>query len=134
MHEFYANFSDNILIQREPQFEKVFVRGHIYEFSPSALYEYLNITIPEDFDFEKDYVLDDIATEILGYKCVWPKANVLRVTDLTLKSNGLHKMTLRNWFTTKYVTTLFHDFATLFYDIGTGAPMHLGQVFFWSDC
>ena len=31
VHEFfYANFSDNIVIEGEDQFEKAFVRGHIY--------------------------------------------------------------------------------------------------------
>ena len=58
--------------------------------------EYLNITIPENFKFEKDYMLDDVATELLGYKCSWPKTNVLRVADLTLRYNGLHKIALSN--------------------------------------
>ena len=41
-------------------------------------------------------MLDDVATKFLGYKCVWPKTNVLRVADLTLKYNGLHKIALSN--------------------------------------
>ena len=97
VHKFYANLSDNIPVQGEPQFEKVFVRSHIYEFYPrTAICEYLNIPIPENFNFEKEYVLDDVAAELLGYKCVWTKTNVLRVVDLTLKYNGLHKIALSN--------------------------------------
>ena len=92
--------------------------------------EYLNIPIPENFVFEKDYVLDDVAIEFLGYKCVWPKTNVLKVVDLTLKYNNLHKIFLSNWFPTKHVTTLSRDFVILLYDIGTGTPVHLGQLFF----
>ena len=38
------------------------MRGHIYEFSPRVISEYLNISILEHFNFEKDYVLDDVAT------------------------------------------------------------------------
>ena len=68
VHEFYTTLSDNILVQGEPQFERVFVRGHIYEFSSRAICEYLNIPIPENFNFEKDYVLDDVATKLHGYK------------------------------------------------------------------
>ena len=71
VHEFYANLSDNIVVQGEDQFEKVVVRGYIFEFSPMGICEYLNITIPENFTFEKDYVLDYVATKLLGYKCVW---------------------------------------------------------------
>ena len=119
------------------------MKGHNYEFSPRAIYEYLNIHILENFNFEKEYVLDDVAIELLGYKCVWPKinilrvadrvwpkTNVLRVADLTLKYNGLHKIALSNWLPTKHVTTLSQDFATLLYDISIGAPVHFGQIFF----
>ena len=106
------------------------MRGHVYKFSPIAICEYLNIPIPENFNFEKDYALDDVATKLLGYKCVWPKKYFLRVADLTLKYNDLHKIAPSNWLPTKYVTILSRDFATLLYDIGTGAPMHLGQIFF----
>ena len=80
--------------------------------------------------FEKDYVLDDVATELLRYKCVCLKTNVLWVADLTLKYNGLHKIALSNWFPTKHVTTLSRDFATLMYYIGTSASIHLSQIFF----
>ena len=92
MHEFYANLSDNIVVQGEDQFEKFFVRGHIYEFSPGVICEYLNTTIPENFTFKKDYALDGVEIELLRYKCVWPKTNVLRVADLTLKYSRLHKI------------------------------------------
>ena len=97
MHEFYVNLSDNIVIEGNNQYEKVFVRGHVYEFSPRVICEYLNISIPKNFKFKKDYVLDDIATELLGYKLVWPNTNLLRVADLTLKYNGLNKIAISNW-------------------------------------
>ena len=58
VHEFHANLSDNILVEGEDEFEKVFVRGHMYEFSLRVISEYLNITIPENFNYERDYVLD----------------------------------------------------------------------------
>ena len=130
VHEFYANLSDNIVVPSESQFEKVYVRGNVYEFSRRAICDYLNILVPENSNFEKDYAIDDIATELLGYKCVWPKTNVLRIAELTLKYNGLHKIALGNCLPTKHVTTLSRDFAMLLFDIGTGAPVHLGQIFF----
>ena len=66
------------------------MRGHIYEFSPRVISEYLNISILEHFSFEKDYVLDDVAKSFLRYKIVWPKTNVLRVPDLTLMLQQSH--------------------------------------------
>ena len=92
--------------------------------------EYLNISISENFNYERDDALDDVAFELLGHKTNWPRTNVLRVADLTLKYNGLHKIALSKWYPTKYVTTLSCDFSTLLYDIGTGAPMNLGQIIF----
>ena len=55
---------------------------------------------------------------------------MLRVVDLTLKYNGLHKISLSNWYPTKHVTTLSSDFSTLLFDIGTNAPVNLGQIIF----
>ena len=84
MHKFYANLSGNIVVQGEAQFEK-FLLWVMFEFSLRVISEYLKIPIPKNFNFEKEYVLDDVATKLLRYKCVWPKTNVLRVTNLTLK-------------------------------------------------
>ena len=130
VHEFYANFSDNIVVEGEDQYEKVFVMGHFYEFLPRVICEYLNISILENFNFEKYYVLDDVVIEFLGYKTVWPNTNVLRVADFSLKYNGLHKIALSNCYPTKHVTTLSRDFATLLFDIDTDAFVNLGQIFF----
>ena len=77
VHESYANLSDNIVVQGKAQFEKVFVKGHVYKFSPRVISEYFNIPIPGNFNFEKEYVLDDVATELLGYKCVGLKPMLL---------------------------------------------------------
>ena len=83
IHEFYANLNDSILVEGE-------------DFSPKVISEYLNIPIPENFNFERDYILDDVASELLGHKTNWPRTNVLQVADLTLKYNGLHKIALSN--------------------------------------
>ena len=122
--------NDNIVVLGEKEFEKVYVSGHIYNFSPRAIYMYLHILVLVDNPYEKDNVLDDVATKLLGYKCVWPKSNVFKVADLTLKYNGLHQITFSNWLPTKHVTTISRDFATVLYDIGIGVPMQLGQLFF----
>ena len=61
VHESYANLSDNIEVLGEPQFEMVYVRGHIYNFPPRAICDCLHIPILHDFDFKKDYALNDAA-------------------------------------------------------------------------
>ena len=68
IHEFFTNLSDKILVEREDEFGKVFVKGHVYDFSSRVISEYLNISIPKNFNYERDYVLDDITSELLGHK------------------------------------------------------------------
>ena len=55
---------------------------------------------------------------------------MLRVANLTLKYNGLHKISVSNWYPTKHVTILSRDFATLLYNIGTSVLVQLGQIIF----
>lgn len=84
MHEFYANLTENICVLGKKSLKK-FVRDHVYDFSPKAIWNYLNI-LYFDFDDNEDYVLDDVASELyFGTKFVWPKSNALRVADLILK-------------------------------------------------
>ena len=54
------------MIKGDDEFEIVFVRGRIYEFSPKVISEYLNISISKNFNYERDYILDDVASELLG--------------------------------------------------------------------
>ena len=70
VHKFDANLNDNIVVPREEEFKKVYVRGHIYDFSPRAICTYLNIPIHDYDQNAKAHVLDDVAIELLGYKFV----------------------------------------------------------------
>ena len=125
VHEFYANLIENIFVPREKEFEKVYVRAYVYDFSPKVICNYLNTPYFDLNENKKDYVLDDVASELLG-TTVWPRSNALRVTDLTLKYSSLHKIVLSNWLPTKHVTSVFKDHA-----IGTSTKVILGQLFFY---
>ena len=37
VHEFYANLSEIVDVLDSLEFEKVYVRGHVYEFLPKAI-------------------------------------------------------------------------------------------------
>ena len=37
VHEFYANLSENIIVQGRINLKKMFVSKHVYEFSPRSL-------------------------------------------------------------------------------------------------
>ena len=82
VYKFYANLSDNIVVQRESQFEKILLGAMSMSFPlellvSSSAYLFLKI-----FSFENEHVLNDVGTEMLRYKCAWPKTNVLMVVDI----------------------------------------------------
>ena len=75
VREFYANFSDDIDNVGVPAFQKVFVRVHVYEISPKIICDFLKIPL---YDFEKDYDMDIVATELLGIESKRPGIKLLR--------------------------------------------------------
>ncbi|PON60473.1 hypothetical protein PanWU01x14_152700 [Parasponia andersonii] len=51
----------------------MFVRGHVYDFSPTVIADFLNIPIWPFNDFEKEFPLNKVAYEILSTQAKWPK-------------------------------------------------------------
>ena len=83
VHEFYVNLSKNVDVTKSLEFEKVYVHGHVYVFSPRAICEYLKILMYSFNEFDKTYNMGGFASELLGTKSSWPKNNSLRTTALT---------------------------------------------------
>ena len=40
VREFYANLFEDVDCEGKPTFQKVFLRGHVYEFSPKVIYDF----------------------------------------------------------------------------------------------
>ena len=66
VREFYVNLSDDIDSVGKTTFQKIFITGHVYEFSPKVICDFLKIPLYEFDDFEKDYHMDVVATELLS--------------------------------------------------------------------
>ena len=108
IREFYANLSEDANSKGKPEFQKVFVRGHLYDFSPKVIYDYLKILL---YDFDKDYDMDVVASELPSMDNKWLGKKALKVSDLTLKYVGLHKVAMSNWWPTSHYHTISEDFA-----------------------
>ena len=124
-HDFYDNLSKNVDVADSLEFKKVYVRGHIYEFSPKAICEFLKISTYSFNEFDKTYNMDGVSSELLETKSTWPKNNSLRETEITLKYFGLHKIAMNNWSPTTHYTTLSKDMATLVFDIESRMQVNL---------
>ena len=68
VHKFYVNLSENIDMLKSLESEKVYVRGHAYEFSPKTICEFLKIPWFEFDEFKKSDIMDNVVFELLGTK------------------------------------------------------------------
>ncbi|XP_062074907.1 uncharacterized protein LOC133778911 [Humulus lupulus] len=109
--------------------QKVYVRGHWYNFSLSDIAKALNlilVEIDDSFEFAKDQVL----SELVGQAMVWEPSTSLRVTDLTHYYGALFKFAMFNWMPTTHSSTITQDMGFLLFKIGTGVAIDLGAVIF----
>ncbi|PON31387.1 hypothetical protein PanWU01x14_370300, partial [Parasponia andersonii] len=122
--EFYANITDGFDEPDSTTFHKIFVRNHVYDFSPQVISDFLGVPLKSHDEFEKSFEEDMVATELLGTKKKWPKEDILQVTNLTLKYRGLHQIAMHNWRPTTYYPTIHFDIASFLYDVRTGVSQH----------
>ena len=130
VHEFYANLFEIVNVAESLEFEKVYVHGHIYEFSPKEICEYLKIPMYSFNDFDRTYIMDGVASELLRIKSTWLENNSLRASKITFKYYGVHKIAMNNWSLTTHYTTISRDMSTLVFDIGSYLQVNLGQLIF----
>ncbi|XP_062089607.1 uncharacterized protein LOC133796141 [Humulus lupulus] len=127
--EFYANLTNEIIEPSSPLYNKVFVRGHWFSFSPQdiALALHLPLDVKDDVDgasLNKDMVI----TELVGQKMVWPSNTVISVSNLTYTYAVLHKFATTNWKPTSHTATISIDMASFLYKVGTGIGINLASV------
>ncbi|XP_062089041.1 uncharacterized protein LOC133795604 [Humulus lupulus] len=127
--EFYANLTNEIIEPSSPLYNKVFVRGHWFSFSPQdiALALHLPLDVEDDVDgasLDKDMVI----TELVGQKMVWPSNTVISVSNLTYTYAVLHKFATTNWKPTSHTATISFDMASFLYKVGTGLGINLALV------
>ena len=79
--QFYANLSKDVDSEVKPEFQKVFVRCHVYDFSTKIICDYFKIPLYDFDDFEKYYDIDVIAFELLGMDSKWPRKKTLKVSS-----------------------------------------------------
>ena len=104
--DFYANLSKDVDSEGKPKFQKMFVRGHVYNFSLKVICDYLKILLHDFDNLEKDYDMDAVASELLSMDSKWSRKKTLKVSDLTLKHAGLHEVAMTNLWPTSHYSTI----------------------------
>ncbi|PON46386.1 hypothetical protein PanWU01x14_251910, partial [Parasponia andersonii] len=78
VQEFYANITDGFDELDSITFHKIFVRNHVYDFSPQVISDFVGVPLRSHDEFEKSFDEDMITTELLGTKKKWPKEDILQ--------------------------------------------------------
>ncbi|PON56565.1 hypothetical protein TorRG33x02_296150 [Trema orientale] len=131
VQEFYCNIREEMADPHSPFYHKIFLQGHIYDFNYQVIADYLDIPVVATDEYEKEYEVDKVASELLGDLIDWPShSSTLKSTDLTYKYSGLHKIAIHNWWPTAHLPTVARNFAYFLFDIGTGIDVNLPQIIF----
>ncbi|XP_062081184.1 uncharacterized protein LOC133785989 [Humulus lupulus] len=105
--EFYANLTHDVLDPKSPHFEKVYVRGQWYSFTPKDIAITLQIPIATVEDQAAETLdRDEVLSELVGQRMQWSPNTVLLVTNLTNTYVVLHKFATTNWKPTSHTNTI----------------------------
>ncbi|XP_062091214.1 uncharacterized protein LOC133797320 [Humulus lupulus] len=127
--EFYADLTNEIIEPKSSLYNKVYVRGHWFYFSPQDIALALHLPLDvEDDDDVASLDKDTIITELVGEKMVWPSNTVISVSNLTCTYAVLHKFATTNWKPTSHTATISFDMASFLYKVGTGLGINLAFV------
>ncbi|XP_062117251.1 uncharacterized protein LOC133831093 [Humulus lupulus] len=129
--EFYANLTNEIIDPKSPLYCKVYVRGHWFSFSPQDIAQALHLPLDvEDDDDLASLDKDEVITELVGQKMVWPSNIVISVTNLTYTYAVLHKFATTNWKPAYHPATISFDMASFLYKVGTGIGIDLAMFIY----
>ncbi|XP_062080810.1 uncharacterized protein LOC133785608 [Humulus lupulus] len=126
--EFYANLTNEIIEPKSPLYNKVFVRGHWFSFSPQDIALALHLPLDVEDDDVASLDKDMVITELVGQKMLWPSNTVISVSNLTYTYAVLHKFATTNWKPTSPIATISFDMASFLYKVGIGLSIHLALV------
>ncbi|XP_062080544.1 uncharacterized protein LOC133785313 [Humulus lupulus] len=129
--EFYANITDEIIDPKSPLYCKVYVMGHWFSFSPKDIAQALHLPLDVENDDDLDSPdKDEVITELVGKKMVWPPNTVISVTNLTYTYAVLHKFATTNWKPTSHTATISFDMASFLYKARTGIGIDLAMFIY----
>lgn len=128
--EFYTNLTNDVVDLKSPHFEKVYVRGRWYSFSPKDIAIALQIPIATIEDQSETLDRDEVLSELVGQRMQWSPNTPLLVTNLTNTYAVLHKFATSNWKPTSHTNTISFDLAAFLYKVVTGLEVDLAKHIF----
>ncbi|XP_062103363.1 uncharacterized protein LOC133814417 [Humulus lupulus] len=109
----------------------VYFKGHWFSFSPQDIAQALHLPLDvEDDDDLASLDTDEVITELVGQKMVWPPNTVISITNLTYTYAVLHKFVTTNWKPTSHTAFISFDMASFLYKVETGLGIDLAMFIY----
>ncbi|XP_019167314.1 PREDICTED: uncharacterized protein LOC109163048 [Ipomoea nil] len=124
IHEFYSNLKKESSVSSSPLYEKIYLRGNYYDFSPDVINTCYN-TYEQDYQFNHNG--DIIAQEITAGNVVLEKKKI-KAACLTSKYAILQKIALANWMPSLHENTVKWSLAELLYKVGKKIKISYGEL------
>ncbi|XP_057775164.1 uncharacterized protein LOC130994152 [Salvia miltiorrhiza] len=127
VREFYVNLMTEAFDPKSVKFGKVFVRGKVFDFSPTAINKacYTANTNTDDVEVNDD----EMTRELTGGKLkAW--TSKFAASTLSWKYSVLHKIAVYNWIPSKNTTALTKEQAEFIFKVGKLLTFNFGEQVF----
>ncbi|XP_057802108.1 uncharacterized protein LOC131017365 [Salvia miltiorrhiza] len=127
VREFYVNLMTEAFDPKSVKFGKVFVRGKVFDFSPTAINKacYTANTNTDDVEVNDD----EMTRELTGGKLkAW--TSKFAASTLSWKYSVLHKIAVYNWLPSKNTTALTKEQAEFIFKVGKPLAFNFGEQVF----
>ncbi|XP_057811009.1 uncharacterized protein LOC131025281 [Salvia miltiorrhiza] len=127
VREFYVNLMTEAFDPKSVKYGKVFVRGKVFDFSPSAINKACYTANTNTDDVEVDD--DEMTRELTGGKLkAW--TSKFAASTLSWKYSVLHKIVVYNWLPSKNTTALTKEQAEFIFKVGKPLAFNFGEQVF----
>ncbi|XP_057782285.1 uncharacterized protein LOC131000391 [Salvia miltiorrhiza] len=127
VREFYVNLMTEAFDPKSVKFGKVFVRGKVFDFSPTAINKACFTANTNTDDVEVND--DEMTRELTGGKLkAW--TSKFAASTLSWKYYVLHKIAVYNWLPSKNTTALTKEQAEFIFKVGKPLAFNFGEQVF----
>ncbi|VFQ98692.1 unnamed protein product [Cuscuta campestris] len=125
VREFYCNLNESFIHSTDENFEKVFVRGKYYDFSPAAVNEFLGVNDELDVQIGEATMWKELTH---GARNSQQSTNKVPSSILNTSYSILLRVAACHWLATTHTNTVTKAMGMLLYKIKNGVPINLGKL------
>lgn len=128
--EFYCNLTRDMDDPTSDNYQKVFVRGEMLDFSPEIINEHIGSSVEGEMEDIEDWGV--VAAELTGGNLTaWPSnPQTIPSGKLTKVYNVLFRIAVHNWVPTTHRAGMNQNQGRFLFHVGTGRKFNFGEFVF----